>query len=76
MILEDDKGIQPAQNLIPAVNSDFLKDNPDIEDVLNELSQTLTTEDLADDERQGRPRAAEARGRRGRLPQPRSGLTS
>ncbi len=47
VILEDDKGIQPAQNLIPAVNSDFLKDNPDIEGVLNELSQTLTTDDLA-----------------------------
>ena len=30
-----------------AVNSDFLKDNPDIEGVLNELSQTLTTDDLA-----------------------------
>ena len=38
VILEDDKGIQPAQNLIPAVNSDFLDDNPDIEDVLNQLS--------------------------------------
>jgi osmoprotectant transport system substrate-binding protein len=47
VILEDDKGIQPAQNLIPAVNSDFLKANPDIEGPLNELSQTLTTEDLA-----------------------------
>ncbi|MGI8887475.1 MAG: ABC transporter substrate-binding protein, partial [Nocardioidaceae bacterium] len=47
VLLEDDKGIQPAQNLIPAVNSDFLRDNPDIGDVLNELSATLTTEDLA-----------------------------
>jgi osmoprotectant transport system substrate-binding protein len=48
VLLEDDKGIQPAQNLIPAVNSEFLEDHPDIEDVLNELSSTLTTEDLAD----------------------------
>jgi osmoprotectant transport system substrate-binding protein len=47
VILEDDKGIQPAQNLIPAVNSDFLADHGDIADVLNELSSTLTTEDLA-----------------------------
>ena len=47
VILEDDKGIQPAQNLTPAVNSDFLKDNPDLEDVFNELSEALTTEDLA-----------------------------
>ncbi len=46
VLLEDDQGIQPAQNLIPAVNSDFLADHPDIEDVLNELSSTLTTEDL------------------------------
>ena len=47
VLLEDDKGIQPAQNLTPAVNSDFLADNPDLEDVFNELSEALTTEDLA-----------------------------
>lgn len=46
VILQDDKGIQPAQNLIPAVNSDFLDSNPDVATVLNELSATLTTEDL------------------------------
>jgi osmoprotectant transport system substrate-binding protein len=47
VILEDDKGIQPAQNLTPAVNAEFLADNPDLEDVFNELSAALTTEDLA-----------------------------
>lgn len=47
VLLEDDKGIQPAQNLTPAVNSDFLADNGDIEDIFNELSSTLTTDDLA-----------------------------
>ena len=47
VLLEDDKGIQPAQNLTPAVNSDFLADNPDLEDLFNELSAALTTEDLA-----------------------------
>jgi osmoprotectant transport system substrate-binding protein len=47
VLLEDDKGIQPAQNLTPAVNSDFLADNPDISDIFNELSSLLTTEDLA-----------------------------
>ncbi len=47
MLLEDDKGIQPAQNLTPAVNADFLADNPDLEEVFNELSAALTTEDLA-----------------------------
>jgi osmoprotectant transport system substrate-binding protein len=47
VILKDDKGIQPAQNLIPAVNSDFLKANPDVATILNKLSSTLTTSDLA-----------------------------
>jgi osmoprotectant transport system substrate-binding protein len=47
VILEDDKGIQPAQNLTPAVNADFLKANPELEDVFNQLSSALTTDDLA-----------------------------
>jgi osmoprotectant transport system substrate-binding protein len=47
VLLEDDKGIQPAQNLTPAVNSDFLNANPGLEDVFNKLSAALTTEDLA-----------------------------
>jgi len=45
--LEDDKGIQPAQNLIPATNTAFIKAHPDIATVLNKLSATLTTADLA-----------------------------
>jgi osmoprotectant transport system substrate-binding protein len=48
VILEDDKGIQPAQNLIPAVNTEFLNDHPDVAEVLNELAAVLTTEHLAD----------------------------
>ncbi len=48
VVLEDDKNIQPAQNLIPAVNSDFLADNPDVADALNKLADTLTTEDLTE----------------------------
>ena len=48
VLLDDDKGIQPAQNLTPAVNSDFLAKNPDIADTFNTLSKTLTTQDLAD----------------------------
>jgi len=47
-LLEDDKGIQPAQNLTPAVNADFLADNGDLEDLFNSLSDALTTEDLAE----------------------------
>jgi osmoprotectant transport system substrate-binding protein len=45
--LEDDKGIQPAQNLIPATNTAFIKAHPDVATVLNKLSATLTTADLA-----------------------------
>ncbi len=48
VLLEDDKGIQPAQNLTPAVNSEFLADNPDLEDLFNQLSEALATEDLAE----------------------------
>ncbi len=47
VLLEDDKGIQPAQNLTPAVNADFLDANPDLADVFNALSAALTTDDLA-----------------------------
>lgn len=45
--LQDDKGIQPAQNLIPAANSDFIKAHPEVATILNKLSATLTTDDLA-----------------------------
>ena len=48
LLLEDDKSIQPAQNLVPAVGSDFLADNPDIEGVLNPLMAALTTEKLTE----------------------------
>ena len=48
VLLEDDKKIQPAQNLVPAINSDWLADNKDVEDVLNDLMSTLTTADLAE----------------------------
>ena len=48
VILEDDKGIQPAQNLTPVVNTDFLDANPDLPDLLDPVSEALTTEDLAE----------------------------
>jgi osmoprotectant transport system substrate-binding protein len=48
VLLEDDKKIQPAQNLVPAINSDWLADNKDVEGVLNDLMSTLTTADLAE----------------------------
>jgi len=46
VVLEDDKNWQNAENLTPVVNSDFLAENPEVADALNELSGTLTTEDL------------------------------
>ncbi len=46
VLLTDDQHIQPAQNLIPAVSSDYLKQHPDLKNVLNPLMSTLTTDDL------------------------------
>jgi osmoprotectant transport system substrate-binding protein len=48
VVLEDDKQIQPAQNLVPAVGSDFLDEHPDVADVLNPLMAALTTENLTE----------------------------
>ena len=47
VLLEDDKSLQNAENLVPMVNSDFIADNPEVADLLNEMSSGLTTEDLA-----------------------------
>ena len=48
MLLEDDRGIQPAQNLIPAVSTEFLADHEDIEAPLNELMAALDNEVLGE----------------------------
>ncbi len=48
VLLEDDQVIQPAQNLVPAVSSDFLSANPEVEDSLNDLMAALTTENLTE----------------------------
>ena len=48
VVLEDDKQIQPAQNLVPAVGADFLAENPDVADILNPLMAALTTENLTE----------------------------
>lgn len=47
VLLEDDKGIQPAQNLVPAVSTDFLDANPDVSGLLEELMAALDNETLA-----------------------------
>ena len=48
LLLEDDQGIQPAQNLVPAVSTEYLDQHPDIADVLNPLMAALTTENLTE----------------------------
>ncbi|GAA2148637.1 glycine betaine ABC transporter substrate-binding protein [Nocardioides koreensis] len=48
VVLDDDKKIQPAQNLVPAVGTDFLDAHPDVADVLNPLMAALTTEKLTE----------------------------
>lgn len=48
VVLEDDKQIQPAQNLVPAVSAEFLDAHPDVAEVLNGLMAVLTTEKLTE----------------------------
>jgi osmoprotectant transport system substrate-binding protein len=48
VVLEDDKHIQPAQNLVPAVSTEFLTAHPDIKGILNPLMAALTTENLTE----------------------------
>lgn len=46
VLLPDDKKIQPAQNLLPAVSTEFLSEHPDVQEILEKLSDVLTTDDL------------------------------
>ncbi|WP_340539746.1 ABC transporter substrate-binding protein [Nocardioides sp. GXZ039] len=48
VVLEDDMQIQPAQNLVPAVSTEFLTAHPDLADLLNPLMGKLTTENLTE----------------------------
>jgi osmoprotectant transport system substrate-binding protein len=45
-LLTDDKHIQPAQNLVPAVSTKFLQAHPDVKGILDSLMSKLTTQDL------------------------------
>jgi osmoprotectant transport system substrate-binding protein len=44
VVLEDDKGLQPVENLIPVIRTETLDD--DIEALLNSISEKLTNEEL------------------------------
>lgn len=46
VVLEDDKGLQPAENLVPVIRNDAT--SPEIEEVLNAVSAKLTTEELTE----------------------------
>jgi len=46
VVLEDDQGLNPVQNVIPVGTDDA--DTEEIADILNEVSATLTTEELTE----------------------------
>ncbi|MEX2659310.1 MAG: ABC transporter substrate-binding protein [Acidimicrobiales bacterium] len=46
VVLEDDKDLQPVENLVPVIRDDAV--NPDIEALLNAISAALTTEELSE----------------------------
>ena len=48
VVLEDDKGIQPAQNLSRRSTATSSRSTPDVADVLNALMAALTTEELTE----------------------------
>ncbi|WP_122816179.1 ABC transporter substrate-binding protein [Nocardioides pantholopis] len=48
VMLEDDRGIQPAQNLVPLVSSDFLAEHEDVAGPLEDLMAELDNETLGE----------------------------
>ena len=46
VLLEDDKGLQPAQNIVPVARQDLVDAAPDLEEILNGVTELLTTEEL------------------------------
>lgn len=48
LLLADDQAIQPAQNLVPAVSSEFLTAHPEVRQPLEQLMAALTTEKLTE----------------------------
>lgn len=47
VLLEDDKGLQNAENLVPIANTAWLEDHQEAVPALNALAEVLTTDDLA-----------------------------
>ena len=46
VVLKDDRNWQNAENLVPIVNTKFLRAHPDVRPTLDKLSAVLTTDDL------------------------------
>jgi osmoprotectant transport system substrate-binding protein len=46
VLLDDDKGLYPAQNVVPVVREEVLEAYPELEDALNDVSDQLSTRDL------------------------------
>jgi len=46
VVLDDDKGLFPAENITPVVRQDVLDKYPQLADALNKVSAALTTRDL------------------------------
>jgi osmoprotectant transport system substrate-binding protein len=46
VVLEDDQGLQPAENITPAVRQEIL--NGEVEELLNSVSAVLTTENVTE----------------------------
>ena len=46
VVLKDDKGLQNADNIVPAINKDAAEKNPEIVDLLNSVSAALDTTKL------------------------------
>lgn len=62
VVLEDDKGLQNADNLIPVVNADGPAATDEVAEILNGLSEVLSSDDLAELNRrvdEGREQAAD-----------------
>ncbi len=48
VVLEDDKQLQNADNLVPVVNAEGPAGTDEVAEILDSLSETLTTDDLAE----------------------------
>ena len=52
VMLEDDKGLQRADNLVPVIDAELVEQHPAIADLLNSISERLTQEELVELNRQ------------------------